>query len=150
VIAYYDACRSAVIAYLKANPGAPSSAVFEAIRSARFTTALLVNVMGALRKEGVVETTRQRNTLVALPDDHDAAAVAHLEAFGDLGAQITRLAAEFKVSPRELLKGRGPDIGRRRGVIISRLSGPSDRIAAALKVKPYTVAYYRPTRSEAA
>lgn len=150
MIAYYDACREAVIAYLKANPDAPSTSVFEAIRSARFTTALLVNVMSDLRKEGVVETTRQRNTLVAIPEDHDAEAVAHLESFGDLGAQIIRLAAEFKVSPRSLLEERGPHIGRRRGVIISRLSGPPDRIAAALKVKPYTVAYYRPTRSEAA
>jgi len=147
---YHSACRAAVIAYLKDNPGAPSTSVFEAIRSARFTTPLLVNVMHVLREEGVVETTRQRNTLVALPEDHEAEAVAHLESFGELGAQIIRLAVEFKVSARSLLEGRGPDIGRRRGVIISRLSGPPDRIAAALKVKPYTVAYYRPTRSEAA
>jgi hypothetical protein len=150
VIDYHNACRAAVVAHLKTNPGATSTSIFEALRSARFTTALLTNVMRVLRVEGVVETTNQRNTLVSVPEDHEADAVAHLESFGNLGTEILRLAREFKITPEYLLRGRGPNIGRQRGVLISQLEGPADRIAAALRMSVGTVEYYRPTRSEAA
>lgn len=135
--------RAAVIAFVCANPGCSSQRLTDEMVAGRVTSAILAIVLRDLRKDGVLVTVNQRNTIAAEPTtDEEAAAVAHLKAHGAIGAEVLRLARELGARPFDLLQRRCP--GRTRAIIIAQLRGAPEEIAAALKMKPRTVEGYQP------
>ena len=145
-------CRAAVLSFVQRHPDCVGRAISEDLYGASFTRRDITNTLHSLVADGSIVTSgpngAPRYTVGAPVVDDDSAALAHLESFGDLGAEILRLCRAKGLSPTAVLTARSKEAGRRRGAIIAALRGTDVAIAAALKVSKHTVYVHRASRSE--
>ena len=145
--------RARVLAHVTANPACKGLEIGEACTSGRFRRSDVRAALTAMSRDGTLVAVgpngHQRYTVGKPVVADDAAAIAHLRGFGDLGAEILRLAAIHKITPSVLLSGRSPAVGKKRGLIISHLVGPRRLIAEAMKTSTMTVRVYQPERNAA-